>query len=88
MFLNSGTLNNIELALGVHWVVHVTQDKLQKVFVFFCFFFNFVSGHSNVCFSSTGRKLSIYHGCMVWIKKSVTRVTDRHHEGLPRDAEQ
>ena len=24
--------------------------------------------------------ISIYHGCMVWIEKSVTRVTDRHHE--------
>ena len=22
----------------------------------------------------------IFHGCMVWIEKSVTRVTDRHHE--------
>ena len=26
------------------------------------------------------RIISIYHGCMVWIEKSVTRVTDRHHE--------
>ena len=24
--------------------------------------------------------ISIYHECMVWIEKSVTRVTDRHHE--------
>ena len=24
--------------------------------------------------------ISIYHVCMVWIEKSVTRVTDRHHE--------
>ena len=23
--------------------------------------------------------ISIFHGCMVWIEKSVTRVTDRHH---------
>ena len=23
---------------------------------------------------------SIFHGCMVWIEKSVTRVNDRHHE--------
>ena len=23
---------------------------------------------------------SIFQGCMVWIEKSVTRVTDRHHE--------
>ena len=30
--------------------------------------------------------ISIFHGCMVWIEKSVTRVTDRHH--LPRDADQ
>ena len=21
-----------------------------------------------------------FHGCMVWIEKSVTRVTDRHHK--------
>ena len=26
------------------------------------------------------RIISIFHGCMVWIEKSVTRVTDRHHE--------
>ena len=25
-------------------------------------------------------KISIFHGCMVWIEKSVMRVTDRHHE--------
>ena len=25
--------------------------------------------------------ISIFHGCMVWIEKSFTRVTDRHHEG-------
>ena len=24
--------------------------------------------------------ISIFHWCMVWIEKSVTRVTDRHHE--------
>ena len=24
--------------------------------------------------------ISIFHGCMVWIEKSATRVTDRHHE--------
>ena len=24
--------------------------------------------------------ISIFHGCMVWIEKSFTRVTDRHHE--------
>ena len=27
-----------------------------------------------------GEIISIFHGCMVWIEKSVTRVTDRHHE--------
>ena len=26
------------------------------------------------------KTISIFHGCMVWIEKSVTRVTDRHHE--------
>ena len=30
--------------------------------------------------SETGWNISIFHGCMVWIEKSVTRVTDRHHE--------
>ena len=25
-------------------------------------------------------KISILHGCIVWIEKSVTRVTDQHHE--------
>ena len=24
--------------------------------------------------------ISIFHGCMVWIENSVTRVTDRQHE--------
>ena len=24
--------------------------------------------------------ISIFHVCMVWIEKSVTKVTDRHHE--------
>ena len=24
--------------------------------------------------------INIFHGCMVWIEKSVMRVTDRHHE--------
>ena len=27
-----------------------------------------------------GYNISIFHVCMVWIEKSVTRVTDRHHE--------
>ena len=27
-----------------------------------------------------GKTISIFHVCMVWIEKSVTRVTDRHHE--------
>ena len=26
------------------------------------------------------KKISIIHGCMVWIEKSVTRVNDRHQE--------
>ena len=26
------------------------------------------------------KTIGIFHGCMVWIVKSVTRVTDRHHE--------
>ena len=26
------------------------------------------------------KNISIFHGCVVWIEKSVTRVTDRHHE--------
>ena len=26
------------------------------------------------------KTISIFHVCMVWIGKSVTRVTDRHHE--------
>ena len=29
-----------------------------------------------------GKTISIFHGCMVWIEKSVTRVTDRHHEAF------
>ena len=30
--------------------------------------------------SGRGGIKSIFHGCMVWIEKSVTRVTGRHHE--------
>ena len=30
--------------------------------------------------ASEGKNISIFHVCMVWIEKSVTRVTDRHHE--------
>ena len=26
--------------------------------------------------------ISIFHGCMVWIEKSVTRITDRYHEAF------
>ena len=26
------------------------------------------------------KKISIFHVCMVWIEKSITRVTDQHHE--------
>ena len=26
------------------------------------------------------KKIRIFDGCMVWIKISVTRVTDRHHK--------
>ena len=26
------------------------------------------------------KNISIFHGCMVWIEKSLTRVTDWHHE--------
>ena len=28
----------------------------------------------------SGKTRDIFHGCMAWIEKSVTRVTDRHHE--------
>ena len=31
-------------------------------------------------YTNEGDNISIFHGCMVWIEKSVTRVTDRHHE--------
>ena len=26
------------------------------------------------------KSINIFHGCMVWIEKSGTRVTDRHHK--------
>ena len=31
-----------------------------------------------------GEIISIFHGCMMWIEKSVTRVTDRHEACLMR----
>ena len=31
-------------------------------------------------FTNENEIISIFHGCMVRIEKSVTRVTDRHHE--------
>ena len=38
--------------------------------------------HDNIRLSviSTLEIISIFHVCMVWIEKSLTRVTDRHHE--------
>ena len=36
--------------------------------------------NSVISFVASLRNLNIYHGCMVWIEKSVTRVTDRHNE--------
>ena len=27
-----------------------------------------------------GEIISVFHGCMVWIEKSVMRVTDQHHK--------
>ena len=35
---------------------------------------------SVISLSNIGEIISIFHGCMVWIEKSVTRVTDRHYE--------
>ena len=26
------------------------------------------------------KSISVFHGCMMWIEKSVTRFTDWHHE--------
>ena len=40
-------------------------------------------GPATVCLPlllSRYETISIFHECMVWIEKSVTRVTDRHHE--------
>ena len=31
-------------------------------------------------YTVVAKTISIFHGCMVWIEKSVTRVTDLHHE--------
>ena len=50
--------------------------------------FFFVFGERlSVCASSSSlvfrvgyEIISIFHVCMVWIEKSVRRVTDRHHE--------
>ena len=39
--------------------------------------FFYVRGHFEI---SVLEIISIFHGCMVWIEKSVTRVTDQHHE--------
>ena len=32
-----------------------------------------------------GEIISISHGCMVWLEKSVTRVTGRHHEACNKN---
>ena len=39
-----------------------------------------VTRESTLSPANLWNKISIFHGCMVWIDKSVTRVTDRHHE--------
>ena len=31
-------------------------------------------------YTAEGGIIGIFHGCMEWIEKSVTRVIDRHHE--------
>ena len=47
-------------------------------------FFSFClpSFHTRSCMKNNcvWRIISIFHGCMVWIENSVTRVTDWHHE--------
>ena len=35
--------------------------------------------HFSFLSPSLWETISIFHGCMVWIEKSVARVTDRHH---------
>ena len=43
--------------------------------------YRLLSGLVKNCFASLQcDKISIFHGCMVWIEKSVTRVNDRYHE--------
>ena len=39
-----------------------------------------LTGLVNLPATSKSETISIFHVCMVWIEKSVTRVTDRHHE--------
>ena len=47
---------------------------------FYLFSFLFLSLSHNVLQEAQGNNISIFHVCMVWIEKSVTRVNDRHHE--------
>ena len=55
--------------------MHITNcHHLNSSQVVYCLLLSYLyKGHSIY-------NISIFHGCMVWIEKSVTRVTDRHHE--------
>ena len=39
--------------------------------------------HASILNLLSFETISIFHGCMVWIEKSVKRVTDRHLFDLP-----
>ena len=58
------------------WANTLFRKKWPGVKRFLCTFNTKIS----IILSYEASIISIFHGCMVWIEKSVTRVTERHHE--------
>ena len=72
------------LACYLHFLYEHTEKRVISGSVNFCSFCGSRLRFSCLCGMSlsqvTCETISIFHGCMVWIEKSVTRVTDRHYE--------
>ena len=60
------------------------EEQFLPLSTIFCYLMLDFYVKTGIRFSLRDKRLfeiiSIFHVCMVWIEKSVTRVTDRHHE--------
>ena len=77
---------NLSLRADAFCNSFVSQGSKQVVTKLFPLLKRLEKKHDRIPIHLTDcHKISIYHGCMVWIEKSVTRVTDRHHEARVTD---